>query len=394
MYIIFVGTSCKPDADIKPVSVIEISPQFSGNSFVFEDVFQSVDIIPLETNPECLIGGITKLIAATDSYYVLDGVNNIVAKFDQKGKLITKIGAPGNGPGEYLKIEDFIVDKDSQTIKLYDIRGRKMIIYSFDGTYVKEFRLNSFLKSIAQAENGFYWGFIGNITNSSEVEGNKRGELKFVKFDEKGKIVDKIFGTEHSRIHLPFFEHMSLQQDGSVSFVEPLCSQIFKMNNNEIFPHYSIKLNSYSVPDDIRNILNQSRTPETAKQKSTFSDANSDYILGFIQFYENNSWIILQYSLKYRFQFAFYHKPTGRLFESSGLPSSKANANLFLTPSYIDDEFVYSSSSAFYLHERYKKEQNDNEVEKERISSWNNLLKKIGIDDNPVIFKYKLQKRI
>ena len=187
---------------------------------------------------------------------------------------------------------------------------------------------------------------------------------------------------------------MSPQQDGSISFVEPLNWQVFNLRNNKVSPIFNIKLNSCSVPDNIREILNQKRTPETVKQKDTFSDANKNYILGFIQFYENINWIVMQYSVKYRFQFAFYHKPSGKLFESSGLPWSTTNANLFFTPSYIDDESVYSSSSAFYLHERYKKEQSDNKVGKERIRSWNKLLKNIGINDNPIIFKYKLQKRI
>jgi len=394
LFFTLISISCKTDTDSKSSPVIEISPHFSDNSFIFEDVFQSVDIIPLETNSECLIGGITKLVEANDSYYILDGVNNIVAKFDREGKFITKIGALGNGPGEYLKIEDIIVDKDSQTIKLYDIRGRKIIIYDFDGSYIREFRLHLFLKSIANAENGYFWGFIGNTTNSREIQSKKTGELKFIKFDEKGKIVDKIFGREHSEIHLPFFEHMSPQKDGSISFVEPLQNQIFKLKNNEISSHYKIKFNSCSVPKEIRNILNQNRTPLTTKQKNTFSEANRNYILGFIQFYENNNWIILQYSVKYRFQFAFYHKPTGKLFESSGLPWSTTTANLFFTPSYIDDKFIYSNTSSFYLYERYKEEQDDNKIEEKRINSWNILLKDIKINDNPIIFKYKLQKGI
>lgn len=391
---VFVSSSCKSDTDLKSLPVIEISPQFSDNSFVFEDVFQSVDIIPLETNSECLIGGITKLVEAYDSYFIMDRVNNIVAKFDNKGKFITRLGGVGNGPGEYLKIEDLLVDRDNRNIKLYDVRGRKIIIYGLDGTYIKEFRLDAFLKSIALAENGYYWGFIGNVTNSNEIQGKKGGELKFIKFDEKGKILAKIFGQKTAEIHLSFYEHMSPQQDGSISFVEPLNCQIFNLRDNKVSSSYDIKFNSFSVPDNIRNVLNKRRTPETVTQKDAFSDANKNYVLGFVKFYENSNWIVMQYSVKYRFQFAFYYKPSGKLFESSGLPWSTINANLFFTPSYIDDEFVYSSSSAFYLHERYKKEQSDNKVGKERIRSWNKLLKNIGINDNPIIFKYKLQKRI
>ena len=384
------SNSCKTNSDLKTIPIIEISPHFSGNSFVFEDVFKSVDIIPLETGPECLIGGITGLAEANDNYYILDGVNNIVAIFNSEGKFITKIGTIGNGPGEYLKVEDMIIDNENQSVILYDIRGRKIIVYDLNGTYRKEFRVNAFLKSIGTAENDYYWGQIGNSANSKEVHDNNQGKLKFIKFDEKGTIVNKIFGHIHSVVHLPFYEHASPQQDGSISFVEPLQNQIFKLTDDLIVPCYTIKFNNYSVPDNIREQINQQRTPKTANQKSIFSEANKNYILGFIQFHENNDWIILQYSIKYKFQFALYHKPTGKVFESDGLPVSTANANMFFTPLHIDEEYVYSSSSAFYPHERYQEELKNKKIGDERIRYWNNLLDSIEINDNPVIFKYKL----
>lgn len=393
-FLAFILMSCEKDANINNSLIIEISPHLSDNSFVFEDAFESIEIIPLETRAECLIGGITRLIEANDNFFILDEKNNIVVRFDSEGKFVTKIGVTGNGPGEYLKIEDFIVDKKNQLIKLYDIRSRKIIIYDFNGSFIKEFRIDAFLNSVVNAEDGYYFGFVGNITNSNEIQGKNQGELKFIKFDEKGKIVDKVFGHKHSKIQLAFFEHISPQQDGSISFVEPLQNQIFKFKNGEIHPYYSIKFNCCSLPNDIQEILNQSRTPETVKQKNAFSEANKNYILGFIKFFENDNWIILQYSVKYRFQFAIFHKTSGKIFESSGLPMSKVNANLFFTPCYIDDEFVYSSSSAFYLHERYNEEQKNNKIGKERIRSWKMLLENIDVNDNPIIFKYKLPKTI
>ncbi len=382
--------SCKTNSDIKTIPIIEISPHFSDNSFVFEDVFESVEVIPLETGPECLIGGITGLVEANYNYYILDGVNNIVAKFNSEGRFITRIGTNGNGPGEYLKVEDIIIDNKNQSVILYDIRGRKIIVYDLNGKYIREFRVNAFLKSIEPAENDNYWGYTGNISNSKEIHDNNQGKLKFIIFDKNGTIVNKIFGHKHSVIHLPFYEHISHQQDGSISFVEPLQNQIFKLTDDVIVPCYTIKFSNYSVPDNIWEQINQQRTPETANQKRIFSEANKNYILGFIQFHENNDWIILQYSIKYKFQFALYHKPTGQIFESSGLPMSIVNANMFFTPLHIDEKYVYASSSAIYLHERFKEELKNKKIGEERFRYWHKLLDSIEINDNPVIYKYKL----
>ncbi len=158
LLLIVSGTSCIPHSTPEKLPVIELSPHIADNRFIFEDVFQSVEIIPLETHPECLLGGITKLQEADENYFILDGRNNILAKFNDDGKFITKIGREGNGPGEYLKIEDFILDKKNENIILYDIKGRKIIIYDFSGIFIREFAVDFFIQSIALAER---WVLLG-----------------------------------------------------------------------------------------------------------------------------------------------------------------------------------------------------------------------------------------
>ena len=66
-------------------------------------LFEEVEIIPLETRPECLIGYSTNFM--TD-HSVLIGVRNYGApirlyEFDLRGKFIREVGGVGKGPGEH-----------------------------------------------------------------------------------------------------------------------------------------------------------------------------------------------------------------------------------------------------------------------------------------------------
>jgi hypothetical protein len=76
-----------------------------------ENYFNSIDIIPLETTPESLIWEIKKIFFIDSGVYIFDGKQSQVLLFDNKGKFISKIGKKGRGPGEYIHIQDFTIDK-------------------------------------------------------------------------------------------------------------------------------------------------------------------------------------------------------------------------------------------------------------------------------------------
>ena len=308
-----------------------------------------------------------------------------------QGKFLNTIGLPGYGPGEFLKVKDFVIDKVNQLVSVYDVRGRKIIIYDFQGKFIREFKIEFFLHSIAIDENSDYYGFTGNIANKIDAKDNLHKKLKFIKFDKYGKVLKYITGHDHSVLHISFFEHISQQSDGTISFAEPLQYYLFRLNNDIITPYYLIDFKNYATPYNTKELLNKEETPSTEHQRTIFNEANKNYILGLIKFHENDEWIVIQYSINYKFQFAFFHKTSGEIFESSSLPVSTETKSTFFTPLYIDDHFIYSASSAFYLHERYNEDRNNKDVSNSRIKDWETFLINVNVEDNPVIFKYRMK---
>jgi len=98
----------------------------------------SIDVIPLETKDECLIGWIPRIIATDDRYYISSAIGYKHRKllvFDKQGRFIRQIGKEGQGPKEYIELKDFSVFNDS-IIKITEVYN--MISYDKDGNFIRK----------------------------------------------------------------------------------------------------------------------------------------------------------------------------------------------------------------------------------------------------------------
>lgn len=96
-------------------------------------------LIPLESNDECLIAHIDKLMFGDNRIYVLDAVSKSILIFDKKGQFIRKIHQVGNGPGEYIGLIDMTLMDN--TIIILDHLSEKKIVYDTNGTFLHEHRV-------------------------------------------------------------------------------------------------------------------------------------------------------------------------------------------------------------------------------------------------------------
>jgi hypothetical protein len=104
------------------------------------DYFRSIELIPLETSPDVLVQGLTKIVFHQDRYYVLDKPQCIIFVFDKTGKFIFKIDKKGQGTGEYSFIEDFNINPFSGNIELLEPFGG-VNIFDLSGNFIEEKRI-------------------------------------------------------------------------------------------------------------------------------------------------------------------------------------------------------------------------------------------------------------
>lgn len=104
------------------VTVIPMNAQ-QGDVLNLSDFAESIELIPLETTDDCLIGWIPEIIATENYYYMISAVGYDFQKlyvYDKQGKFVRQISSRGQGGNEFLEVRDFDVIGDS-IIKMGDV---------------------------------------------------------------------------------------------------------------------------------------------------------------------------------------------------------------------------------------------------------------------------------
>jgi hypothetical protein len=110
----------------EPIVELNVSNELFNKNSDYSNFIGSVEVVRLETNVNSLIGDMRKIEFQNNKFYILDR-SQVLYLFDEKGNYINKLDKKGKGPGEYLEMRDFFVNKDgsvkilsSHTILTYD----------------------------------------------------------------------------------------------------------------------------------------------------------------------------------------------------------------------------------------------------------------------------------
>ena len=103
------------------------------------EVADSLRYIPLETTDSCLIGSIDKLLQTEAGCFIVVDKEIAVSiyVFDSDGHFLNRIGRHGQGPGEYISIED--VTCGYGYIYVWDSNLNKVLKYTEHGEFTGEF---------------------------------------------------------------------------------------------------------------------------------------------------------------------------------------------------------------------------------------------------------------
>jgi hypothetical protein len=152
------------------------------------DYFKSIELIPLETNDDVLIGRLTKILYHQGRYYAFDRQQYIVFVFDEQGKFIFKIDKRGQGPGEYPFLNDIHINPFTGHLELLCAMG---FVYEYDlsGKYINTIRVtDDYLRAVHEFipldENAilFYAGF--NHPFRLVYYDRNEGKIKAEAYDE------------------------------------------------------------------------------------------------------------------------------------------------------------------------------------------------------------------
>jgi hypothetical protein len=222
----------------------------SSEDFLLSSITDSVSFVPLETTDECLIKNIDKLYWINDTVFIFDkyGNNNILV-FDGAGRFIRTIGAKGNGPGEYIQLNDFCVDTLSRC--LYFLCSRFIIYqYSYEGKFIKKRNLQDFYADNIEYNQGrLFFVASGPPGGQNYSKGNGYG-YNLIVTDTLGEILHENFPNEIFGANRRLLEHPLYNLDSIILYRIYLDNHIYGIKkNNELFVHYYFDLgdNAYTI---------------------------------------------------------------------------------------------------------------------------------------------------
>jgi hypothetical protein len=263
---------------------------------------EHIRFVPLETSDECLIGYAQKVLIRDNKIYVADfSTASALFVFDMDGKFLFKIARKGLGPGEYISFHDFDIHKNGD-IYIYDIYGRKFIVYNSTGEYQHAINLDYQFLNFCLIDNKMYWSNLYangiKFANLAVFDmTNKRAEF-FLK--------DKQFLLETDMNASAYAFYYSAND---ITYYSPKFSNIiFSIDENGIHPAISFKNLKIPTEDIIKSWLAE----KDIRKKMKMMD-DSECIKENVYIYETDKYIILNCirGLKTRPQL-LYSKRTGK----------------------------------------------------------------------------------
>ena len=163
------------------ISYIDITKAID-KEILLSDIAEDIHYVALSN--EMLIGDIVS-VELSDSLIFLSPASETLYVFDRDGKLKSRIGKRGKGPGEYNYSNNFTIDKNKRTIYILNTISKNILKYSFEGKFLGELslqNLNTFFNEIILSNN-YLFLFEG-------INGGY-GKYDWVKIDTNGDIISK-----------------------------------------------------------------------------------------------------------------------------------------------------------------------------------------------------------
>ena len=240
--VVFFGCGKKNQkASVNMDGVTTISVSSVEETLQDTSCFKKPQIIVLETIEESLLSRIDRISFDENRLFIFDKNLMEILSFDLTGKYIGKVKNRGQGPGEYIQISDFAIDiNQKQMILLCDVPN-KLMYFTYDGTFVKEEKLDDYYMQLVTDNSYIYL----ERMNNTEIEKGQLGILS-KQTDEMREAMDQIDIKNHF-----FISGNSLNKGKDILYVRRFDNSIYKVDDGEIFAKYNIDFQNYSFPDKL-----------------------------------------------------------------------------------------------------------------------------------------------
>lgn len=304
------GMDISPITTNPNVEIINIDDGIYKEKISFTDIFSPPQTILLETKDECLIRDIQSMEVFHNHIYILDDKENRLYVFDLKGRFLYQIGSAGGGPGEYIQISDFTIDRENSVIYVLDESADKIHKYNLKN--------QEYISSIKVRKNGrqhFYLQFVNHklyINDTAIDEQSPKHLLKCVN-PETGELEKLFLDSKEYNLgwNLPLRNYHNFffgKGTDAPKYIEWFMNTIVSLENGEITPAYIIESNDFATSDEVNNLIEAYRKNHNSYDFGSINSSGKIYHIE--NFVESDKLIHFRYEKSGEKYHLFYNKET------------------------------------------------------------------------------------
>jgi hypothetical protein len=215
------------------------------------EIATSIEYILLESKGKSVLGRIRDAAFTKDYIFISAFGTPLLAQFDQKGNFIRFIGKIGRGPEEYDLLRQFSIDEKSELVYIQPNWTRNILVYSFDGKYVKTIKLNRDERSIVWDRDSIFMCY------SEPSIGNEK--YVFKETSHNGDTLQTVTNYCLWKDPPPFGRMMSYpgqrffyRTDNRLHFKGMYNDTVYTYNDDyKIIPKLSVNLGKFKLPEEM-----------------------------------------------------------------------------------------------------------------------------------------------
>lgn len=201
-----------------------------------------VDVLPLETVNENLMGLDLRIRDSKDHYFVFDeSIQDGIHMFDKNGKYFGRRAIVGEGPNTVSRLIDFHVSSTGQLEILNPIGGKAQVFeVNEDNSLRLRFTVDYSCSSFTKLSNGDYL-FYGSY-NLPFVS------HRMIRTDSTGIILEKYLENDYTNAMLPMTERNFFESNSNLYIIETFNNVGYKFQKNQLVPIFNIDFGNYAIP--------------------------------------------------------------------------------------------------------------------------------------------------
>jgi hypothetical protein len=350
----------------------------SGHSFDSDSpVCDDIKFVKLETNDSCLITNIRQIEVKDFFIFILDtnlDTNGQLFVFNNDGRLISKIGKYGHGPGEYTFLNAFYVEDNN--VVIVDETKNSLIKYDFNGKYLFSEKIPNDIRMSRQIIPTDMNKLL--VSHGINMEANMAYSLVNLNNNE---LIGQYFSYAPIKLNnyaYHYSDHPMTKSPEGINFILPLCDTVYSYNNSVFSPKYVVE-----IPG---KMLSKTQIEENTSDytKNIIEWGQQGFFTGFTAIFETDSHILLEFKDSGLILGYFLCDKKSKQGTYYFYASDNTYIPFFRIRGSFDDTFVGVSEPDKLLQTEW-------DIPGETGVQFKNMLSSLREDDNPVLFFYKLK---